>query len=316
MEVAGLVFGVVGIAGVIGAFNDAVDVFGLIADSKQLGRDYEVLESKLDIEKTILLQWADRTKLLHPNYDKRLDETSTQRAVVKILSSIHLLWSDAGPLRKRYGLVEKKVDDEENKADEEEQETDLYANASVPIHVLAQFGDNRGQDNDSREDQSIDPADYVDPSPFSERRMKSFIKDFKKLQLRMSLRQEESSKRNRLRWVVADKAKLEVLIQELAYFTTKLHEVLPAANSPLQILANEDIGTERSLRELKILFEASAGRRAAVASSTRQAIAKICENRVLQRLCEPPYINLTSESLTNRRVQDYRRTKRCDSTCS
>lgn len=294
MEVAGLVLGAVGIAGVIGAFKDAVDVFGLIADSKQLGRDYEVLETKLDIEKTVLLHWANRTKLLQPDYDRRLDEPSTHRAVVKILSSIHLLLSDAEPLRRRYGL-EKSVIKEE------------HTTASTLIHELAAVGNHPDQVGI----RGARPGIEVDPSPISERRMKSFITDFQSLQLRMNARQKESSKRSKLRWVVADKAKIEVLIQDLAYFTTKLHAVLPAANDPLQMLVDEDLRTVRNLRGLKILLEASAGRRAAVASSTQRAISKLCEDRILHRLCEPLNIHLTSCLLIPCRVQDYRRKKEC-----
>lgn len=42
-EVAGLVLGVVGLAGVIGAFKDVVDLFSLFVDSSHLGRDYEMI---------------------------------------------------------------------------------------------------------------------------------------------------------------------------------------------------------------------------------------------------------------------------------
>lgn len=258
--------GAVGIAGVIGAFKDAVDVFALIADSKQLGRDYEVLESKVDIEKTVLLQWAKRTRLLKPDYDKRLDEPSTQRAVVKILSSIHLLLSDAESLRQRYGLETKVIREEDH-------------GVSALVHELA-------CDQDQMSRIQSKPADEVDPSPISKTRMKAFINEFQALQLRMHIRHTGNSKTNRLRWIVADKAKFEVLIHDLTYFMTKLHAVLPTANDPLQGLADDDLRAEHSLRELKILLDASAGRRVAVASSTQRAIDSICEERILNSLCE------------------------------
>ena len=52
-EVAGLALGAVGIAGVIGAFKDALELFNLLADSRHFGREYEVLETKLNIERTL-----------------------------------------------------------------------------------------------------------------------------------------------------------------------------------------------------------------------------------------------------------------------
>lgn len=106
-EVAGLVLGVVGIAGVIGVFKDTVDLFTLLADSRGLGRDYEILNAKLDIEKALLLQWADGVKLLSlDDYDRRLDVPDTQRLVTEILSCIGRLLSESSELQQRYGLSE------------------------------------------------------------------------------------------------------------------------------------------------------------------------------------------------------------------
>jgi hypothetical protein len=108
-EVAGLVVGVLGIAGLIGAFKDAIDLFNKFTDSRELGRDYEILDTKIDIEKTILLQWADHVNLLRfDDYDSRLDEPNTQLAVARILECIHLLMNDESKLKRVYGLGEAK----------------------------------------------------------------------------------------------------------------------------------------------------------------------------------------------------------------
>ena len=97
-------------AGVIGLFKDSVDMFSLIVDSRHLGRDYEILETKLDIEKMLLLQWADRVKLLSPSYDKRLDDRDTQRLIAKILESVATLLTNAPELQQRYGMNEAPAD--------------------------------------------------------------------------------------------------------------------------------------------------------------------------------------------------------------
>ncbi|KAI0380623.1 prion-inhibition and propagation-domain-containing protein [Hypomontagnella monticulosa] len=102
-EVAGLVLGIVGL---IGTFRDTIDLFNDFMAFRNLGRDYEILITKVDIEKTILLQWVEHVKLLEPDYDKRLDDTDTQRAVARILGCIKLLMSDEAQLKHRYGLVE------------------------------------------------------------------------------------------------------------------------------------------------------------------------------------------------------------------
>ena len=102
MEAAGLAIGVLGL---LGAFKDALDVFDLIAESRHLGRDYEILDTKLAIQKALLLQWADRVKLLHQvDYDKRLDEPRTRDLITRTLACIRMLLSDASAVQQRYGL--------------------------------------------------------------------------------------------------------------------------------------------------------------------------------------------------------------------
>ncbi|KAF5688001.1 hypothetical protein FDENT_5055 [Fusarium denticulatum] len=106
-EVAGLALGAVGVVGLIGAFKDTIDLFGLLADSRDLGRDYEILRIKLDIQKTLLLQWTDRVGLLRQDdYDPCLDQAHIREAIGHMLSCIRLLLTDAATLRNKYGLDE------------------------------------------------------------------------------------------------------------------------------------------------------------------------------------------------------------------
>ncbi|RYP04282.1 hypothetical protein DL764_004545 [Monosporascus ibericus] len=101
-ETAGLVVGVVALAGL---FKDCVDLFSCISATKSLGRDYEVLNTKLDIEKTLLLQWVDRVQLLNPDqYDSRLDNKAIQKTVSRTLSCIRQLLSESVSLRHTYGM--------------------------------------------------------------------------------------------------------------------------------------------------------------------------------------------------------------------
>ncbi|KAF5595299.1 uncharacterized protein FSUBG_9199 [Fusarium subglutinans] len=90
-EVAGLALGAVGVVGLIGAFKDTIDLFGLSADSRDLGRDYEILRIKLDIQKTLLLQWTDCIRLLLTDAatlrDKYgLDEANDQEGATRLVS--------------------------------------------------------------------------------------------------------------------------------------------------------------------------------------------------------------------------------------
>jgi hypothetical protein len=59
-EVASLVLGAAVVAALVGVFKDCIDLFSLISAARSLGCDYDLLEVKLDVEKTLFLQWAER----------------------------------------------------------------------------------------------------------------------------------------------------------------------------------------------------------------------------------------------------------------
>lgn len=101
-EAAGLAIGVVGI---IGTFKDAIDLFNLFQSAKNYRQEYHLLETKLDIEKTLLLQWAARVRLLQPDYDERLDDETTGAVICRSLECIQGLLSDTKQLKERYGLT-------------------------------------------------------------------------------------------------------------------------------------------------------------------------------------------------------------------
>lgn len=101
MEAIGLGIGVVGLAGV---FKSCVDLFSYFSSHRSLGRDYEILEAKLHVEKTLLLQWSQRVRLFEESYDRRLDDPSTEQAVSLILSGIQHLLGETSALQARYGL--------------------------------------------------------------------------------------------------------------------------------------------------------------------------------------------------------------------
>lgn len=103
-EAAGLVVGTVAL---IGTFKDCIDVYGMIVAARALTDDAEVLNTKLDVERMLLLQWADRIGLTRPEqYDRRLDDPDLNRTISRVLGSIKGLLSDGKALRDRYGLVE------------------------------------------------------------------------------------------------------------------------------------------------------------------------------------------------------------------
>lgn len=101
MEPVGLALGVIGLAGV---FKSCVELFGYFSTYRSYGDDYDLLDAKLHIEKTVLLQWADRVRLLHEDYDRRLDNLAIRDAVSRVLCSIMHLLSETSSLQQRYGM--------------------------------------------------------------------------------------------------------------------------------------------------------------------------------------------------------------------
>ncbi|RYP10775.1 hypothetical protein DL765_007986 [Monosporascus sp. GIB2] len=108
-ETASLVVGVVALAGL---FKDCVDLFSCTSATKSLSRDYEALNTELDIEKTLLLQRVDRVQLLSLNqYDLRLENKTIQKTVSRILSCIRQLLGESRetPLTQRiYWVIKDK----------------------------------------------------------------------------------------------------------------------------------------------------------------------------------------------------------------
>ncbi|KAH7305841.1 prion-inhibition and propagation-domain-containing protein [Stachybotrys elegans] len=101
MEAAGLA---VGILTLVGIFDDCVTLFSYFTSYRSLGRDYEVLAARLDVEKTLLLQWAARVRLLYHDHDSRLDDAATQNAVSIVLGNIHSLLGEGSIFQERYGM--------------------------------------------------------------------------------------------------------------------------------------------------------------------------------------------------------------------
>lgn len=111
MEAVGLAISIISLAGI---FKDCIDLFSMISTAKSLEKDFFILDVKLDIERTLLLQWAEQVRLIHDDYDGRLDNPDTKRTIARILQSIKVMLSDGASLEYRYGMQRLKVDQREH----------------------------------------------------------------------------------------------------------------------------------------------------------------------------------------------------------
>ncbi|EUC30786.1 hypothetical protein COCCADRAFT_44375, partial [Bipolaris zeicola 26-R-13] len=107
MEVAGLAIGTVALVGV---FGDCVELLSYIGAAKSMNQDYAVLATRLDIQKVLLHQWANRMNLFDPkHYDKRLDDPEIGPLISQGLDCIRQLLQDGQKLEKRYGVRPAKI---------------------------------------------------------------------------------------------------------------------------------------------------------------------------------------------------------------
>jgi hypothetical protein len=168
-EAAGLLLGVVALTSL---FKDCVDLFSYFKSYQSLGRGYEILATKLDIEKTLLLHWACRVRLLESNYDRRLDYTDTLEAISRVLASVRQLLSESSSLQNQYGLAYQPIKDE------------VVQNESAEHWLVRK--------------QELPAA----TTTTSRLRMEKFLDDFKALTVRMNQKSASASTVAKFRWII------------------------------------------------------------------------------------------------------------------
>lgn len=99
-----------GVNGSAKLFTTIVDLFGFVDNVQSYGQHHAILSSQLDIEKTLLLQWAQRVRLFHTQPDPRFQDDLTTAAVFKALNCVQLLLGDTEKLKSSYGLSQDVVD--------------------------------------------------------------------------------------------------------------------------------------------------------------------------------------------------------------
>ncbi|RSL70704.1 hypothetical protein CEP51_012153 [Fusarium floridanum] len=246
MDIAGLT---VGAAALIGTFKDCIDLYSMISAAGSLGKDAALLETKLDVEKMLFFQWADRVGLVNPReYDARLDEPALNKTVARVLSSIKDLLGEGNALQSRYGLAR----------------CDLAIDRT-----------------------SLDDVDAAKPSALRmERFLRNFEQlGLTTNTPKANTEAKGFSVKDRWCWVVRDKDKFEQLIQELSHLNSRLHDLVPDKANARSILAltEEDLSDIRSIPHLKLISEAAPGI-PHVLEAVRRAIQTANQNRVLQRL--------------------------------
>ncbi|KAI1740083.1 prion-inhibition and propagation-domain-containing protein [Xylaria scruposa] len=232
-EVAGLVLGVVALAS---TFKDCISLLSYIEATKTMGYDYEILATKLDIEKTLLLQWGDRVRLFKTNYDTRLDDPIIGSGISQALKLVSSALGDSEKLRARYGIHDATLGNDE-------------LDEIVPRSVL------------------------------SRRQMIRF-----EIAIRTEGYTTTSSTVKKIRWVIQHREKFEKLIELLSYCVSKLNELTPTTASDPSTAIKKDLDRVSSLRELKLLLEASKDLEPELAIAAENAIEEQCRTKIVNQL--------------------------------
>lgn len=102
-----------GAAGLLGLFTTSLQLYDIIDAGKKSKLDYEILKTKLGLERVRLLLWGEKVGLVlanrtSPRLDPRLEDQRISSAVWDILGCMKMLFEDTESLRQKCGLKETK----------------------------------------------------------------------------------------------------------------------------------------------------------------------------------------------------------------
>ncbi|RPA80486.1 hypothetical protein BJ508DRAFT_130023 [Ascobolus immersus RN42] len=95
----------IGLVGLASIFTSCVDAFNLFKSAQNFPNSIQILLVKLDIEKTRLLAWGEKTGIFEENiHHHSLDNADSLQLFERILKSVQMLLTDAQALRSQYGV--------------------------------------------------------------------------------------------------------------------------------------------------------------------------------------------------------------------
>lgn len=227
MEAVGLAISIISLAGI---FKDCIDLFSMISTAKSMEKDFTILSVKLDIEKTLLLQWAEHVRLVHEDYDRRLDNPRTKRTVARILESIKDLLGDGSELERRYGMQRLRIDQRERfpilSAHRLEQFRSDFRKLKLSGHPSIEDANGR---TSSRPEAEVN----TNPAPHK----------------------QNATLKEQFCWAVRDKERFGSLIQQLSELVRGLKEIVPLKHSASVELLEEDVKHVKRISRLELLMD-------------------------------------------------------------
>lgn len=251
MEVAGLA---VGTLALVGVFQDCVTLLSQIGTAESMGKDYLLLATRLDFQKTLLLQLANRLNLYdNSNYDTRLNDPFIARLMHSSLACIRQLLQDGFKLQKRYGLRPAGA--------KEIIESSTAVSNRLSSSLQEQSLDfwNRYSDQVSQPDQS-GFSRYI---PCSESKSTFSFSD-------------------KIKWVIKDKEQFEGLVRDLSNLIMDMDRIVPGIQT--HTVLKREIQAMHSVQELSLVMDASVIDNGDLVSVTKETIERRCTQLILNCL--------------------------------
>lgn len=262
MEAVGLAISIISLAG---TFKDCIDLFSMISTAKSMEKDFTILSVKLDIERTLLLQWAEQVRLVHEDYDHRLDNPDTKRMIARILQSIKVLLSDGASLEHRYGMQRLKINQHERPG-------------VLSSHRLHKFRHDF-QKLTLNSHTSVGNSDELHQSQESSRLEAEVIAD-------PESGKQKSSLKAKFCWAVRDKEKFSSLIQHLSELVRGVNAIVPLKQSASLELLKQDVQQVDRISRLNLLMDGAKDhdQSDSFIDAIQRQIDQRCQQRILDCL--------------------------------
>lgn len=262
MEAVGLAISIVSLAGV---FKDCIDLFSMISVANSLGKDFAILSVKLDIEKTLLLQWAEQVRLIYNNYDRRLNNPYTKKTIAGILESIKVLLSDGSKLEQRYGMKPLRIDQRERTAILSDYRLQQFRHDFEELAL-----------NDHPSIETVNEPHRIQESSRSKPDVNADT---------ISLKQKPTLK-TKFCWAVRDKEKFESLIRDLSELVRGLKAIVPLEQSASVELLQEDVQHVGRISRLELIMDGAKDHNQSDSFTDviQRQIDQRCQQRILDSL--------------------------------
>lgn len=218
MEPIGFTAGIVALAGL---FSTCVECWEYFESAQSLERDYALLATKLQVEKTRLLMWGNAVGVVTTDRrDINLDLPHVPPLVEKILNCMIVIFTDSEALVSKYGLQQTKTAEHDSHA----------------------------------------PGLIAQRTTLSSNQLSKFKMSVKQFQALFKGHQQKITLFERTRWAIRDRGKFGVFVDDLRQLIDGLREITSSSTNGTQErnAIAEELESLPDLVALKLVRDASA----------------------------------------------------------